>query len=261
MKGSKYKLLHLKNKLTLHSRIEPDILVTFMNMFKSKIMQAQDQSPNKYVKALDVLIAGTKAGYFTAAITFLSIMEIRKILKELNIDTKMFQTTQLFRQSAPLYPLHYGEITKDVEEALLKMPAKVTPGLEREFVFIFDCGRDELKKDNSELIKYQTERALHIFSERIKNTDRVSVIKFYAKRGKEVKKGEEVVEVICGLTLKEYSEVVLKKTLEDCIRERNQELGQAAYMIDALHRSIWRVKHLKLEKVIIMFFKSLEEYQ
>jgi hypothetical protein len=32
-------------------------------------------------------------------------------------------------------------------------------------------------------------------------------------------------------------------------------------MIEALCRSVWRIKNLKMEKVVIMFFKPIAEYE
>ncbi len=48
-KGSKYKLLHQKNKLTPHSRANPQILRMFRNLFQTKILTVTDPTPNKFI--------------------------------------------------------------------------------------------------------------------------------------------------------------------------------------------------------------------
>lgn len=100
-------------------------------MFKSKIIQAESKSAKRYIEAINVLFEGTKVGLFTAAITYLSILEIRKILQELKVDSRLFESTQIFRQSLPFITLHYGPITKEVEAQISKIPTKASTGLER----------------------------------------------------------------------------------------------------------------------------------
>lgn len=69
------------------------------------------------------------------------------------------------------------------------------------------------------------------------------------------------VVVECGLIIKEYNAVVLKKTLDDAIAERNSAKSKECELAEAITRSIERIKHLKLEKVVIMFFKPIDEYK
>lgn len=45
----------MKNKLTAHSRANPEILKTFSNMFKAKIMLVEYQEPGRFVDALNLL--------------------------------------------------------------------------------------------------------------------------------------------------------------------------------------------------------------
>ena len=43
--------------------------------------------------------------------------------------------------------------------------------------------------------------------------------------------------------------------------ERNPHRVKSIEVIEAMHRAFMRIKHLKLEKVIVMFFKSIAEYK
>jgi hypothetical protein len=79
-KGSKHKLMKMRNKLTAHSRASPDILKTFRNLFKAKIINAESKSPAKRIEVINLLTDGVHAGVFTAAITYMSILEIRKAI-------------------------------------------------------------------------------------------------------------------------------------------------------------------------------------
>jgi hypothetical protein len=60
--------------------------------------------------------------------------------------------------------------------------------------------------------------------------------------------------------MKEYNEKILKFNLDESIVERNQK-KQDIGLPEALYRAINRIKHLKSEKVIIMFFRSVAEYK
>ena len=48
--------------------------------------------------------------------------------------------------------------------------------------------------------------------------------------------------------------------LDESIKERNNKRQQIG-MIEGLWRAINRTKHLKSEKVIVMFFRHLDEYK
>jgi hypothetical protein len=82
----------------------------------------------------------------TLSMYYLLIMDLRKLLTELKIDTKRYESTQLFKQGAPFKTLHYGEITKEIEPQLMKFPTKASAGLEREYVFLIDCGKNRDRK-------------------------------------------------------------------------------------------------------------------
>lgn len=47
-KGSKFKFFHMKNKLTGHSRANPDLLKMLVNMTYVKVLMASSKSLEKY---------------------------------------------------------------------------------------------------------------------------------------------------------------------------------------------------------------------
>jgi nitrate reductase beta subunit len=67
-------------------------------------------------------------------------IEIRNALIDLGIDTEKYESTKVFMQAVPYKTLYYGMITKEAEPELLKFPS-TNVGLEREFVFVFDCAK------------------------------------------------------------------------------------------------------------------------
>lgn len=135
----------MKNKLTGHSRANPDVLKMLTNMTFVKVLFASSKSIQKYNQAMEQFIDGYKASNITMSIGFLFASDFRKMLLELKIDPCHFQCTQLFRQMMPFKTLHYGEITKQIEAQLLKFAVKTSPGLEREYVIIVDCARNLIK--------------------------------------------------------------------------------------------------------------------
>jgi hypothetical protein len=47
-KGSKYKLLHMKNRITSHSRMHPEKIKTFKCYFKALVLLRTDHYMNQY---------------------------------------------------------------------------------------------------------------------------------------------------------------------------------------------------------------------
>ena len=85
-KGSKHKLLRMKNKLTAHSRASPDILKTFRNIFKAKITNAESKDPSKFIEIMNLLHDAFKVSIFTAAVTYMTMLEFRKTAVDLKVD-------------------------------------------------------------------------------------------------------------------------------------------------------------------------------
>jgi hypothetical protein len=152
----------------------------------------------------------------------------------------------------PYRTLHEGAVTQENEAALLKKAGKECVGLEREFLFVFDCEKDREKEKDSLLSELYSERVNHIFEKWMKGHDRLSIIKFNCKEGMKIE---------CNLTPKENNETLLAKALQEAVRERNEFSSLHNFLSEALLRSIWRVKSLSKEKVIVLFLKSLDHYQ
>jgi hypothetical protein len=151
----------------------------------------------------------------------------------------------------PFATLHEGERTEDTETELFRFPTKESAGLEREFVLLFDCGRNYVENDQK-LVSFHAERVEHLHEKLIKATDRVSITKFNARRG---------VEVECKLLMKESSGFLLRKSVSEIVRERSSSGNLCPGVIEALVRSVERVKHLRSEKVIVFFFRSVQQYR
>lgn len=73
-KGSKHKLLRMRNKLTTHSRSPPDIITCFRNLFKAKITLAESKIPSRFIEVLKLLVEGSRVGLFTAALTYMTVL-------------------------------------------------------------------------------------------------------------------------------------------------------------------------------------------
>ena len=84
-KGSKYKLLHLKNRITSHSRMYPDKIKTFRCYFKALVLLADPRLDSKY-EALKMLFEGTKVGIFSNRVTWMIFKKIHRILSELDVN-------------------------------------------------------------------------------------------------------------------------------------------------------------------------------
>lgn len=53
-KGSKLKYLHQKNKLTPHSRVNPEVLKNLKNMNAIRIVMNCENTPEKYNKVVEI---------------------------------------------------------------------------------------------------------------------------------------------------------------------------------------------------------------
>lgn len=70
--------------------------------------------PERYNEAMKAYAECLEGYNCTLSVYYLLIMDLRKLLIELKIDTKRYESTQLFKQGAPFKTLHYGEITKEI---------------------------------------------------------------------------------------------------------------------------------------------------
>ena len=61
-------------------------------------------------------------------------------------------------------------------------------------------------------IQYQEEKLNHVYNELVKPTDRVMIIKYHTRIG---------VKVESGLLMKEKHDLLLKKALDEAVKERN----------------------------------------
>lgn len=86
----------------------------------------------------------------------------------------------------------------------------------------------------------------------VKKTDRLSIIKFNVR---------SKVKIECNLTLKESNETILRKEIEDSFSDANPGKATLEGIVEALSKSLHRIKCLQSEKIVVMFFKPLAFYQ
>lgn len=84
-KGSKYKFLHLKNKMTPYSRMHPEILLQLWRIFKAKILMSSIVYPNELNQIMELYFEGAKSKYFNLNLAFVFAMDIKNILQDLNL--------------------------------------------------------------------------------------------------------------------------------------------------------------------------------
>ena len=92
---------------------------------------------------------------------------------------------------------------------------------------------------------------MHIYEKLIKPTDRLSLTKFATTTGTKTE---------FNLTLKESSEIVLRNELKSVYNDLSTEKNLEKSIFDVVMRSIWRVKNLKSDKVVLVFLKSVNFY-
>ena len=131
----------MKNKLTTHSRSNPDLIKCMICTYTNRIKLSILTNPDKYNQAVKEFLDGVMVGNMALSIYYLIVIDFRKMLVDLNIDPAGFESTQIFKQACPFKTLHYGEISKEVEASLLKYPTRLSPGLEREYVVVVDCAK------------------------------------------------------------------------------------------------------------------------
>lgn len=68
-------------------------------------------------------------------------------------------------------------------------------------------------------------------------------------------------KIECNLTLKESNETILRKEIEDSFSDSNPSKATLDGIVEALSKSLHRIKCLQSEKIIVMFFKPLPFYQ
>lgn len=80
--------------------------------------------------------------------------------------------------------------------------------------------------------------------------DRVSITKF---------NNISEVETGCNLTLKEFNEQILKKTIKDYLTESN--FAGKTWLVSAISKIIQRVKNLQCEKVMLVFLRPVQSFE
>lgn len=73
-KGSKNKFFHRRNRLTMHSRVNPAMLRMMGNLFRAKILQAESQSPLRYETAINILFEAIKGSVTTIGINYMVVI-------------------------------------------------------------------------------------------------------------------------------------------------------------------------------------------
>ena len=68
-------------------------------------------------------------------------------------------------------------------------------------------------------------------------------------------------KIECNLTLKESNETILRKEIEESFTDANPGKASLDGIVEALSKSLHRIKCLQSEKIIVMFFKPLLFYQ
>ena len=61
--------------------------------------------------------------------------------------------------------------------------------------------------------------------------------------------------------MKDTSDFLLRKSVSEIVRERSSSGFLCPGVIEVLIRSVERVKHLRSEKVVIFFFRSVQQYR
>ena len=98
----------MKHKLSTHSRASPDILGSMFSIYTNRIKLGIFTNPEKYNEAFQVFVDSLFGNDITTTVNYLLITDLRKLLIDLKIDLKSFETTQIFKQAVPMKTLYYG---------------------------------------------------------------------------------------------------------------------------------------------------------
>lgn len=79
-KGSKFKIFHMKHKLTTHSRVAPDILRSMFSIYTNRIKLGVFTSPEKYNEAFKVFVDGFLGSTCTLSMYYVLVTDFRKFL-------------------------------------------------------------------------------------------------------------------------------------------------------------------------------------
>ena len=115
-KDYKNKLFQVKNKMTTHSRMPPDVIKTLRNYVKGCLLLERGEGQERKAEALWWVLEGCKLGVMAGSLIYTNIVLAIDLMRQLNIDPYAFQTTEIYQQILP-------------RQYLDKAPLRVKPGL------------------------------------------------------------------------------------------------------------------------------------
>lgn len=89
-KGSKNKYFFTCNKMTFHSRTNPDLFKLMIMLYKSKIIDVMESSPQKYIIIFEMYRQAFRRSAITLNTAYMLALEIKKTLTHLKIDTEIY---------------------------------------------------------------------------------------------------------------------------------------------------------------------------